>query len=83
MGKWKRDAEVFHTENSAMLEGHFHTVETNMVCLALLLSLVASHVQFRAKAKGEDRSSLAATLIREAERNKLSSKERSWLAGTL
>ncbi|KAI0270345.1 cytochrome P450 [Russula aff. rugulosa BPL654] len=34
-------------------------------------------------AKGEDRQSMAAALIREAERNKLSLKERSWLAGTL
>ncbi|KAI0270341.1 cytochrome P450 [Russula aff. rugulosa BPL654] len=34
-------------------------------------------------AKGDDHQSVAATLIREVERNKLSSKERSWLAGTL
>ncbi|KAH9963307.1 cytochrome P450 [Russula dissimulans] len=34
-------------------------------------------------AKGGDNQSLSATLIREVERNKLSSKERSWVAGTL
>ncbi|KAF8489336.1 cytochrome P450 [Russula emetica] len=34
-------------------------------------------------AKGDDHQSVAATLIREVERNKLSSRERSWLAGTL
>ncbi|KAI0269698.1 cytochrome P450 [Russula aff. rugulosa BPL654] len=34
-------------------------------------------------AKGDDHQSVAATLIREVERNKLSSKERSWLAGNL
>jgi len=34
-------------------------------------------------AKGDDQQSVAATLIREVERNKLSLRERSWLAGTL
>jgi len=34
-------------------------------------------------AKGGDNQSLSAKLIREAERNKLSSKERSWVTGTL
>ncbi|KAI0270344.1 cytochrome P450 [Russula aff. rugulosa BPL654] len=34
-------------------------------------------------AKGDDHQSVAATLIREVERNKLSSRERSWLAATL
>ncbi|KAH9966016.1 cytochrome P450 [Russula dissimulans] len=34
-------------------------------------------------AKGDDHQSLCSTLIREVDRNKLSSKERSWLAGTL
>ena len=46
MAKWKRDAEVFHKENSAMLEGHFHTVEANIVCIALLFSHAASHAIF-------------------------------------
>jgi hypothetical protein len=48
MAKWKRDAEAFHKENSAMLESHFHTVEANIVCIALLFSLAASRVQFSA-----------------------------------
>ncbi|KAI0270342.1 cytochrome P450 [Russula aff. rugulosa BPL654] len=34
-------------------------------------------------AKGDDHQSVVAALIREVERNKLSSKERSWLAGNL
>ena len=34
-------------------------------------------------AETNDRQSFAATLIDEAEKNKLSSVERSWLAGTL
>ena len=33
--------------------------------------------------KKGDRESLGATLILEAERNKLSSKERSWVAGAM
>jgi hypothetical protein len=35
------------------------------------------------KAKGHDHASLGATLIREVEKNKLSSKERAWVAGTM
>ena len=34
-------------------------------------------------AETNDRQSFAATLVDEAEKNKLSSVERSWLAGTL
>jgi len=33
--------------------------------------------------KGDDHESLSAMLVRDAERNKLSSKERSWAAGTM
>ncbi|KAH9957777.1 cytochrome P450 [Russula dissimulans] len=36
-----------------------------------------------ANAKGDDHRNLCSTLIREVDRNKLSSLERSWLAGTL
>jgi hypothetical protein len=35
------------------------------------------------QATGDDHQSVAATLIREVERNKLSLRERSWLAATL
>jgi hypothetical protein len=38
---------------------------------------------YSAQTKGDDDRSLGATLIREAERNKLSIKERSWVAGTM
>ncbi len=48
MAKWKRDAEAFYKENSVMLENHFHTVEANIVCIALLFSPAALHVQFSA-----------------------------------
>ena len=47
MAKWKRDAEAFYKENSAMLENHFHTVEANMVCIALLLDLQLYTYNFR------------------------------------
>ncbi|KAI0255208.1 cytochrome P450 [Lactifluus subvellereus] len=64
LAKWKRDAENWYKQDSAMLEGLFETVKINV-------------------AAGDDRQSLGATLIREAERNKLSPRERSWLAGTI
>jgi hypothetical protein len=48
MAKWKRDAEAFYKENSAMLESHFHTVEASIVCIALLFRPAASHVQLSA-----------------------------------
>ncbi|KAN0124436.1 cytochrome P450 monooxygenase [Russula decolorans] len=64
LAKWKRDAEAWYRQDSAMFEGLFHPVEANV-------------------AKGDDHQSVAATLIREVERNKLSSRERSWLAATL
>jgi hypothetical protein len=38
---------------------------------------------YSTKVKGDDHESLGATLIRGAEKNKLSSKERSWVAGTM
>jgi hypothetical protein len=40
-------------------------------------------IEFFLQAKGDDHQSVAAALIREVERNKLSSRERSWLAATL
>jgi hypothetical protein len=38
---------------------------------------------YLAQVKNDVRESLGATLIREAERNKLSREERSWVAGTM
>jgi hypothetical protein len=35
------------------------------------------------QAKGDERPSLSATLIREADRHQLSMRENSWLAGTM
>jgi hypothetical protein len=35
------------------------------------------------KAKGDDNQSVAATLIREEEKNKLSPIERAWMGGTM
>ncbi len=40
MAKWKRDAEAFYKENSAMLENDLHTVEANIVCSVLPYFLV-------------------------------------------
>jgi hypothetical protein len=38
---------------------------------------------YSAQTKGDDDQSFGATLIREAERNKLSSEERLWVAGIM
>ena len=38
---------------------------------------------YSAQAKGDDHQSVAATLIREEEKNKLSSTERAWIGGTM
>jgi hypothetical protein len=38
---------------------------------------------FFQKVKGDDYQSVAATLIREEEKNKLSSIERAWMGGTM
>ncbi|KAF8463377.1 cytochrome P450 [Russula ochroleuca] len=64
LAKWKRNAEAWYKQDSAMFEDLFNTVETNV-------------------AKGDDSQSVGATVIHEVEKNKLSSLERSWLAGTL
>jgi hypothetical protein len=48
MAKWKRDAEAFHKENTAMLENHFHTVKANIVGITLLFGFAALHMQFSA-----------------------------------
>lgn len=61
---WKRNAEAWHRQDSAMFEGLFNSVHVNSV-------------------KGDDRPSLCATLIRDADRHKLSNQENSWLAGTM
>jgi len=64
LAKWKRNAEAWHRQDSAMFEGLLRTVEENV-------------------ANEDDHECLGATLIREVERNKLSSRERSWLSGTM
>ena len=47
------------------------------VCLRLLIQFL--HL----KAKGDDHKSIASTLIREAEKNKLSSIERAWVGAAI
>ncbi|KAH9987345.1 cytochrome P450 [Russula vinacea] len=64
LAKWKRDAEAWYKQDTAMFERLFQTVEANI-------------------AKGDDRQSVAASLIREREKNKLSSIERVWFGGTM
>ncbi|KAF8271997.1 cytochrome P450 [Lactarius quietus] len=61
---WKRNAEAWYKQDSALFEGLFNSVHVNSV-------------------KGDDRPSLCATLIRDADRHQLSNRENSWLAGTM
>ena len=67
-----------------MLNGLLHTVEENIVrkCPAHKPQRYNDKVYLMQVMKG-DHESLGATLIREVERNKLSSEERSWVAGTM
>jgi hypothetical protein len=53
--------------------------------LSDFLAFATLHIQifFSVQAKGDDNQSVAAMLIREVEKYKLSSRECSWLTGTL
>ena len=81
--KWKRDAEAWYKHDSETFEGLFHPVEANVVRISLNFFCLTASQQNLLQAKGDDHQSVAATLILEVERNKLSSRERSWLAATL
>jgi len=80
--KWKRDAETWYKQDSAMFEKLFNSVHTNLV-RARSHSVCRVTNPLTAQAKGDDRPSLSATLIREADRHQLSMRENSWLAGTM
>ncbi|KAF8485186.1 cytochrome P450 [Russula ochroleuca] len=64
LAKWKRDAEAWYKQDTAMFGGLLHMAEANA-------------------AKGDDHQSVAATLVREREKNRLSSIERTWFGGTM
>ena len=66
-----------------MLNGLLHTVEENIVRKCPAHKPQHYMTVYLTKVKKDDHESLGATLIREAERNKVSSKERSWIAGTM
>ncbi|KAI0270347.1 cytochrome P450 [Russula aff. rugulosa BPL654] len=70
--KWKRDAEAGYKKDTAMFEG-FSIRPRQMLYECFLPS----------KAKGDDHKSIASTLIREAEKNKLSSIERAWVGAAI
>jgi hypothetical protein len=83
--KWKRDAENWYQQDSAMFEGLFNSVHANIVRMRFRpisrIRVIANPVSVQAK--GDDRPSLSGTLIREADRHQLSMRENSWLAGTM
>ena len=59
-------------------------VEANVVWLSFIYSCQSvTRIVYSAKAKGDDHRSAAATLLREAEKNKLSSIERAWIGGAV
>ena len=67
-----------------MFEDLFHAVEANVVCLCLAyLCQIIPLTILSAQAKGDDHQSVAANLIREEEKNKLSLTERAWIGGTM
>ena len=66
------------------------TLPCSKICSTLFIltsygraSIPLSHPNLRLQKKGDDRPSLSATLIREADRHQLSMRENSWLAGTM
>ncbi|KAI0303046.1 cytochrome P450 [Russula brevipes] len=70
LAKWKRDAETWYKQDSAMFDG-------------LILLSTDIHTNCSALTKRDEHQSVGARLVHEAEKNKLSSSERSWLAGNL
>jgi hypothetical protein len=80
--KWKRDAENWYQQDSAMFEGLFNSVYANIVRACFRPNLVITN-PVSAQAKGDERPSLSATLIRDANRHQLSKRENSWLAATM
>ena len=66
-----------------MLEALLHTAEDNFVRRYFTSKLYYFNNSYFAQTNGDDNQSLCATMIRDVDRNKLSSKERSWAAGTM
>ena len=65
-----------------MFEDLFNSVHINLVRTSIPLFTSLLNLSPTQK-KGDDRPSLSATLIREADRHQLSMRENSWLAGTM
>jgi hypothetical protein len=81
--KWKRDAENWYQQDSAMFEALFNSVYANIVRMRFRpVNLIVTN-PVSAQAKGDERPSLSATLIRDAGRHQLSMRENSWLAATM
>jgi hypothetical protein len=65
-----------------MFEELFNSVHINLV-RTRIDSIIRIILTYFPQKKGDDRPSLSATLIREADRHQLSMRENSWLAGTM
>lgn len=66
-----------------MLEGFLQTVEEKIVRNFTIIRHIIAVTVYSSQKKGDEDESLGATLIIEAERNKLSAKERSWVAAAM
>ncbi len=66
-----------------MFENLFNSVYTNLVRTPFDSVIYITTDLLLTQRKGDDRPSLSATLIREADRHQLSTRENSWLAGTM
>ncbi|KAI0031850.1 cytochrome P450 [Vararia minispora EC-137] len=79
---WKRQAEEWNVQDSAMFQHLFLGVKESIVSFPSLPLYCARGDSF-SQTRGDDRPSLSATLIRDAGRHGLSTLENSWLAGTM
>jgi hypothetical protein len=80
--KWKREAIEHFRQHSAMFNGLLDTVSNDIVSqyFSLMLNILES-VPFQAK--GSERPSVSASLLKNSSRSGLSNNEIAWLLGTL
>jgi hypothetical protein len=80
--KWKREAMEHFGQHSAMFNGLFNTVSDDIVSRSSLYALnILESLPFQAK--GSERPSVSASLIKSSDRSGLSNTEIAWLIGSL
>ena len=81
--KWKRDAQHSFTQDSLMFKRLLGNVVDDLVrarCSGLLNEM---DYRYQFQAKGIDRPSFGATLIKNRDKYHLSEREQAWLAGSM